>query len=103
MSSDRALFKHESASVMVTPAEDHYWISHLYSIVPRKGHATVVLQKVVDWADENELVLKLTAKQYGNVHGLTTKQLHTFYQKFGFTGEASLMIREPQSQEKHVL
>jgi len=103
VSKDKAVFKYESASVMVTAMEDHYWISHLYSIVPQKGHATELMTMVTQWADENQVTLILEARQYGNVHGLTTSQLKAFYEKFGFTGDAPRMTRNPASQEKHSL
>ena len=103
MSKDKAKFTHESASVLVTPREDYYWVSHLYSIIPKKGHAKELMQKVIEWADTAQVILSLEARQYGNVHGLTTTQLKIFYEGFGFIGEAPFMTREPVSREKHSL
>lgn len=94
---------YKSASLRLQPLQDQvYILRSLYSIKPRQGHATALLERLTAWSDANRVTLLLTAKQYGNVHGLTDKQLVKFYQKFGFVlaEEAGLqgypMVRKPQ-------
>jgi GNAT superfamily N-acetyltransferase len=94
---------YKSASLRLQPLQDQvYILRSLYSIKPRQGHATGLLELVTAWADRSGVTLLLTAKQYGNVHGMTDKQLVKFYQKFGFvlTEEAGShgypMVRAPQ-------
>lgn len=75
-------------------------LSDLYSREPRKGHATAVMKKAVEFADERGVTLYLQAKRYGYSRGLDNKQLVSFYEKFGFVKEGILMRRSP-SRDSH--
>lgn len=89
---------YESASCVLSERESGVWVTGLYSTKPRKGHATGLMQKVIDFADERGLGLILVARQFGSTTGLNDSDLITFYEKFGFkvhTGK--IMIRQPQN------
>lgn len=84
-------FGHESASVLLTVWDDeHATVSDLSSKVRNKGHASGVLHKVINLADDLGLVLLVEVEAYENgivatpVEGLSNTQLVGFYGKFGF-------------------
>lgn len=70
-----------------------------------KGYAKGVMQKVISYADEHQLTIRLQAQRYGKVTdpALDNSDLEAFYSKFGFktTDRAPIrMIRLP-SQKIH--
>lgn len=73
-----------------------YWITRVN--VPRgyrgRGFGTHLLRLVTNWADEHGLVLKLTIQESG---GLTTKQLESWYKRYGFVRKKRLQcwLRQP--------
>lgn len=77
--------------------DDMIEISSIYSAVPGKGHATQVLKQIVDAADKFGVKLILEAVPFSNYDrdGTETAKLVRWYKKFGFKGEADMMIREP--------
>ncbi len=77
--------KHKSASLTLRPLEDNkVWLADLYAEERMQGHATELLQKVINQADEDGIILQLDARQYGDTHGMTTGALIIFYESFGF-------------------
>lgn len=96
------VFTHESAT-----AEVLFWndgkvsISSVYSKDKRKGHATMVLGKVIDYADEHIIDLFLVAHSVGDELDPSTQQLKTLYEKFGFfvvNNSSDFIIMERKSQ-----
>ena len=78
-------FKHETATLNLTNWEDGTAsVSDVYTVERRKGHATKLLTKVVEFADRRGLILKTAAEAYGVEPRMTTDQLVSFYSKFGF-------------------
>lgn len=61
-------------------------VHRVYSQDRGKGHATGLLRRVIEWADENDLELFLRAQAYGHPVQtiLDNNQLLKFYGKFGF-------------------
>jgi hypothetical protein len=90
------VFSHKSASLSLKTRDGFLLLTNLYSIKPGNGHATELMGKVEEYADQHKVVIKLIAKQYGNARGLNNDQLVTFYKKFGFIQNGSEMIRQPQ-------
>lgn len=81
----RKEFEHETA----TAAVRHHGgglasLVNMFSRTRRKGHATALMQKVVDYADEQHLTLMLVAQRHSITTGLNDEQLVEFYKKFGF-------------------
>ena len=93
----------ESASCILRKEETHrYSLTNLYSVEVRKGHATGLMQKVIALADEHDFRIWLTARQYGNPHGMPTELLIPFYKRFGFKLlPQGVMVRD--SQKLHSL
>jgi hypothetical protein len=105
-----ATLKHKSASITLRPLPNNaVWVSNLYSEERMQGHATELMQQLVDKADEQGITLQLDARAYGHPFGMSTGALMIFYESFGFyhlTGEQGrvdkhLMERKPK-QELHV-
>lgn len=77
--------RHKTASgTLWRVSEDRMMFSNLYSIQRGKGHATELMEKICEIADNENCLIRLEAKQYGDVHGLTTDELVEFYSKFDF-------------------
>lgn len=54
------------------------------------------MTQVMEVADREQLILVLTARQYGNPQGMSTAQLVTFYESFGFEKNGpQMMVRRP--------
>jgi GNAT superfamily N-acetyltransferase len=82
-------------------------VSTLYSRDRGQGHARIVMERIIQHADHNGLKLELTARPFGDAHGLNNSELIAFYEKFGFHRKtldrpSPLMVREP-SQETPAL
>ena len=92
-------FKYESASLFVKPFANAYKVMNVNSTKLRQGHATVLMQQLIDWADANDFTLVLEARQYLNARGMSTAKLVLFYEKFGFFGPRQLMVREPNREK----
>lgn len=58
--------------------------SNLYAIDRGKGHASGLIERVCDIADQNNYLVRLEARQYSDPHGLTTHELIEFYSRHGF-------------------
>lgn len=79
-------FEYGSATAMLSEIDDHvYLLSSVFARERGKGHATRLMQDIVDYVDEHEGVIFLTAQQYGHpTDGLNNRELLKFYSKFGF-------------------
>lgn len=87
-------------------------LSNLQSIEKQSGHATAVMQDIVEYLDDNELRCVLKVGRFGSVReGMSNPQLITFYEKFDFKvvdpdlphrGQV-MMSRDPASRQNHVL
>lgn len=75
---------HKSASVRLFPDYDSYRVSDLYSKQRGLGHASELMKKVVEYADEHSIDLYLIAQAYGRNPELSNAQLISFYKRFGF-------------------
>lgn len=100
---ERIPMSYKSASVELLRFDTYTIVQRLYSGEPKQGHATELMQQVIEFADRERIKLVLEARQFGNPYGLSTEQLKTFYGRFGFTqlpktGDFVLMERNP-SQE----
>lgn len=104
------LFKHEGASAKLSFwATGEPWVlKDLWSDTPGEGHAKAVMEQIIEYADKENIAIQLIAQQYGPIrHGMDTKDLVIFYQKFGFEFATSdkrsgRMVRK-ESREKHTL
>lgn len=84
-------------------------LSTLYSRQLGQGHATQVVQKIVDYADAHGFTLILIANPfgYGTSHPVPDiYRLTAFYQKFGFEFEHGskppyFMTRLPREKNMH--
>ena len=79
-------FHYESASCEVTIVSGQGLVHRVYAEKRGLGHATGLLRRVAEWADENDLELFLRAQAYGHPVQtiLDNNQLIKFYSKFGF-------------------
>jgi GNAT superfamily N-acetyltransferase len=78
-------FKHESATLTFTDWKDGTAsISDVFSAEKRKGHATNLLNEITSFADKKGLILLTAAEAYGEEPRMSTNQLVTFYERFGF-------------------
>lgn len=82
----KAIFTCQSAQVTMTHSDSKTAkLSNLYSQERGKGHATSLLEEVMDYADKNGISLWLEVQRYGNPrNGLDNSQLIRLYEKFGF-------------------
>lgn len=84
-------------------------LSTLYSTKLGQGHATQVVQNIVDYADDHELRLILIASPFGYSSSFPVPDVYrltAFYQKFGFEFDNGsrpphLMTRLPREKNKH--
>jgi len=85
-------FTHESASAVVQLDKPGVgFVIGVFSHERNRGHATGLMNEIIQWADENRMILELVAMTYivGKTRGtLTTPQLVEFYRKFGFTSSS---------------
>lgn len=102
-------FKSDSASAQLVMISSEYAkILAVRSEDRGRGHANALMQKIVEYADDNNLTLTLTVRAYGGPRGiLSNKELESFYGKFGFEriflySRPVEMMRLP-SQEIHTL
>lgn len=78
-------FSHESSTAKLTVwDEERATVSNVFSVKPRRGHASGLMQEIVSYADISGLTLLLEVQQYGNARGLSNAGLKRFYGKFGF-------------------
>lgn len=78
-------FIFESARVVLHVLDDgSATVSSLHAADTGKGYAKAVMQKLIDFADENKLRLVLDVQQFQNPRGLSNEDLIEFYMKFGF-------------------
>lgn len=84
---NKVAFNHKSASCLLT-VEDYgrAKLSHVYSEQRGQHHASELMEKVIQFADNNNLELFLKVQAYGHPVQtiLTNQQLVDFYRKFGF-------------------
>jgi len=82
----KKIFTFQSAQVTITHADAKTAkLSSLYSQRRGQGHATTLLEEVVEYADKNGISLWLEVRRYGDPHGgLDNSQLIRLYEKFGF-------------------
>ena len=100
-------FKHLSASARIVPLDKYtYALSNVWATTKGQGHASALMRKITDYADDHDITLRLVVQSYGRpVPGsLDNFGLVIFYGKFGFvkdsTGWPITMVRQP-SQELH--
>lgn len=101
-------FQHESASAQFQYVDkDVVFLNNLWSEERGQGHASELMNKIVTYADQNQLTIIIIAQRYGNPNrsALNNRQLEEFYVKFGFDYDGvqsrpSSMKRYP-SQKKH--
>lgn len=98
----RPLFMYKGASLRLTPmSEDVYALSSLISLDRGKGHATAVMERVAEYADDKNITLRLVVQRFGKPRdGLDNRQLQAFYECFGFVVEGDQrppfhMVRVP--------
>ena len=102
--SDLVRFSHKSASArLVVWGPYDATLSNVISTDRGKGHATRLLEKVMDYADRHELsvVLLVQAFQYADKMSPDNAGLARWYRKFGFEdceddNVLRRMIRHPQ-------
>jgi hypothetical protein len=82
------VFEHKSARCELVVWDDIPLLaslSEVHSAVKGQGHATRLLNDVIDYADKNGLTIASAAQPYGDEEGaLSFTQLINFYKKFGF-------------------
>lgn len=79
-------FHYGEASCEVHLDEGVGVVLRVYSKVRSRGHAKGLLREVIEWADENNVELRLHARAYGGPVQtmLDNNQLVQFYKSFGF-------------------
>lgn len=79
------IYRYKSASLSLTEINPTtYRLHNLRSAVLAHGHASALLQIVIDWADEQGVDIQLVVQGYGRHGILNNKQLVAFYEKYGF-------------------
>ena len=96
-------FKYKDASCEVHVDGDIGIVMRVYSKARSRGHGKGLLRLVTEWADENNLELRLHARAYGHPVQtiLDNNQLVRFYKSFGFVedpehevvGAGTMMVR----------
>lgn len=97
-------FKYEGASAKLTVWGAHdATLSSIFSLSRGKGHATQLLEKIMDYADKNDLtvVILVQAYHYADRMSPNNAGLRHWYRKFGFVdcgddGVLQRMIRQPR-------
>lgn len=97
-------FKYESASATLHFLEpDVVVLKNVRASKLNRGHATAVMQQVIDYADKNDLTIQLSVQRYAysDNQALDNDQLKAFYEKFGFRRDFRFkppirMVRRPR-------
>lgn len=73
-------------------------IHRLWTLKPGKGNGTAMLSALCTLADRHGIELVLKALPFGRKpHPLTSAQLTSWYDRFGFAGTSKKLIRAPRS------
>jgi GNAT superfamily N-acetyltransferase len=85
-------FKYRSARASISIIDNHIGLlGSVHAQERRKGHASGLMQQVVDYADQQGLQLRLVVQRYGHpAETMDNHQLESFYGRFGF-------LRDPES------
>ena len=85
-------FRHASARCDLALFRDGtYSLVNLHSRDRGRGHAKALLRKVCDYADENDITMRLTVQAYSPPdRGLTNAQLEVLYSRYGFVRVSKL-------------
>ncbi|ASR80293.1 acetyltransferase [Arthrobacter phage JEGGS] len=85
MNGKTIIIKHESASLQLHDfGNGMASVSHVFAKERRKGHASALMEKLVEYADDHNLVLNLEVRRYGHPIGPDNEILKSFYSKYGF-------------------
>ncbi|ASR80098.1 acetyltransferase [Arthrobacter phage Correa] len=85
MNGKTIIIKHESASLQLHDfGNGMASVSHVFAKERRKGHASALMEKLIEYADDHNLVLNLEVRRYGHPIGPDNEVLKTFYSKYGF-------------------
>jgi GNAT superfamily N-acetyltransferase len=72
-------------------------IHRIWSLHPRHGHGSRMLNQLCELADQHGITLKLKALPLGaKPYPFSRDELIDWYKRHGFTGRRSRLIREPQ-------
>ena len=100
-------FRHGGASARVIALDKFtYAVSNVWSKTRHQGHASVVMDDICKFADEQGATLRLVVQRYGytDAGSMDNPTLIKFYSKFGFVEDSDgwpvTMVRYP-SQELH--
>jgi ribosomal protein S18 acetylase RimI-like enzyme len=78
-------FGYESCTAVIVQWDDgRHTLSNVHSEDRGNGHATVLLEIVTEYADENGMDLLLVALPCGDNPPMDSLQLKAFYERFGF-------------------
>lgn len=92
-------FRSANCSLIVWEDEDTITVSSLYSEFRRRGHATELMQRVIELADAMDRNLILRVQPYGDDERIEKKRLIEFYEKFGFVkSDNDVMSRSRKNQ-----
>lgn len=96
-------FNYESCSAVLIFWEDgRVFLSNVFSKERRNGHATVLLEILTEYADENMLDLSLRVMAYGEEPRPNSVQLKAFYERFGFVAEDPTRVEYIHMHRKFV-
>lgn len=103
----RIVFEFEAASARLQVLDDkHAILRNVFCEDRGKGYGRGLMQKIINYADERDLVIDLNVMPFGYSDAMTPNELISFYEKFGFKSLGPLypkqMARLP-SQEKQCL
>lgn len=107
MKNNGILIKYESASARVKQVDGEYVLINVYSRDRGKGHGSGLMERVIEYADRNQIRLKLIARPYKTVARgdiLSSEALVDFYRRYGFISDytrdgAEHMIRPIGSRD----
>lgn len=98
-------FSYESATGcinVICSSPKEAFVNAVYSRERRQGHASVLMQMIVDHADDHDYILHLTVQGYGNGVIMDNPSLVEFYARFGFVRVGknwpATMIRYPREK-----
>lgn len=97
----------ESASASIKEVNGEHMLVNVYARDRGKGHASGLMDRVIYYADKNQLRLKLIARPYKTVARgdvLSPEALVEFYRKYGFVTDytrdgAEYMVRPAGSRD----
>lgn len=101
-------FKHESAHIdMVFALNGQVWLENAYAGEKRKKHGRECLIQITEFADREQLTLRLKAQRYGDdPNSPPSEKLVEMYKRHGFVIDESYlgsdpvrMIRKPQRKK----